>query len=231
MLQAALQPCAEEARATVSPHPNPNPKANPDPDPNPNPNPNPDPNPNPNPRGQASLYGATKESNERIAHVYHHLHGLRLTGLRFFTVYGPIGRPDMAYFSFTQDILSGRRITEYRKSDGTELQRDFTYVSDIVDGVIAAAELGAPLEVFNLGNTHPERVSTLIHLLEEGIGRKANISTAPISAGDVPITFADVSHARDRLGARLGPCPRRARRSGLALGYPRLPPPPRRVQP
>ena len=149
---------------------------------------------------QASLYGATKESNERIAHVYHHLHGLRLTGLRFFTVYGPIGRPDMAYFSFTQDILSGRRITEYRKSDGTELQRDFTYVSDIVDGVIAASELGAQLEVFNLGNTHPEKVSTLIHLLEDGLGRKANITQAPISAGDVPITFADVSHARELLG-------------------------------
>ena len=150
--------------------------------PNPNPHPNPNANANPDPRGQASLYGATKESNERIAHVYHHLHGLRLTGLRFFTVYGPIGRPDMAYFSFTQDILSGRRITEYRKSDGTELQRDFTYVSDIVDGVIAASELGAQLEVFNLGNTHPEKVSTLIHLLEDGLGRKANITQAPISA-------------------------------------------------
>jgi len=149
---------------------------------------------------QASLYGATKESNERIAHVYHHLHGLRLTGLRFFTVYGPIGRPDMAYFSFTQDILQGRRITEYRKQDGTELQRDFTYVSDIVDGIIAASELGSQLEVFNLGNTHPEKVSTLIHLLEEGLGRKANITQAPISAGDVPITFADVSHARELLG-------------------------------
>jgi UDP-glucuronate 4-epimerase len=149
---------------------------------------------------QASLYGATKESNERIAHVYHHLHGLRLTGLRFFTVYGPIGRPDMAYFSFTQDILQGKRITEYRKNDGTELQRDFTYVSDIVEGIIAASELGSQLEVFNLGNTRPEKVSTLIHLLEEGLGRKANISQAPISAGDVPITFADVSHARELLG-------------------------------
>jgi len=149
---------------------------------------------------QASLYGATKESNERIAHVYHHLHGMKLTGLRFFTVYGPIGRPDMAYFSFTQDILEGKRITEYRRNDGTELQRDFTYVSDIVDGVIAASELGAPLEIFNLGNTQPEKVSTLIHLLEDGLGKKANITQAPISAGDVPITFADVSRARERLG-------------------------------
>ena len=88
------------------------------------------------------------------------------------------------------------RHRRYRKDDGTELQRDFTYVSDIVEGVIAASELGAPLEVFNLGNTRPEKVSTLIHLLEQGLGVKANITQAPISAGDVPMTFADVSHAR-----------------------------------
>ena len=79
-------------------------------------------------------------------------------------------------------------------------QRDFTYVSDIVDGIIAASELGSQLEVFNLGNTRPEKVSALIHLLEEGLGRKANITQATISAGDVPITFADVSHARELLG-------------------------------
>lgn len=107
---------------------------------------------------QASLYGATKKSNENIAHVYHSLHGLKLTGLRFFTVYGPLGRPDMAYFGFTQSILAGARLTEFRNSDGTELQRDFTYVSDIVNGVIAASRLAAPLELFNLGNTHPEKV-------------------------------------------------------------------------
>ena len=103
--------------------------------------------------------------------MYHHLHKLKLTGLRFFTVYGPLGRPDMAYFSFTNAILAGKPITEYRKDDGTELQRDFTYVSDIVDGVIAASELGAPLEVFNLGNTHPEKVGELIRLLEHGLGK------------------------------------------------------------
>uniref|UniRef100_A0A7S0JJC4 NAD(P)-binding domain-containing protein n=2 Tax=Calcidiscus leptoporus TaxID=127549 RepID=A0A7S0JJC4_9EUKA len=149
---------------------------------------------------QASLYGATKKANENIAHVYHHLHGLRLTGLRFFTVYGPYGRPDMAYFSFTQAILAGQQIVEYRKDDGTELQRDFTYVSDIVNGIIAAMHLGAPLEVFNLGNTRPERVSRLISLLERGLGRHANKTLAPISAGDVPITYADVSHATEQLG-------------------------------
>jgi len=149
---------------------------------------------------QASLYGATKKSNENLAHVYHHLHGLRLTGLRFFTVYGPLGRPDMAYFSFTEAILAGKQITEYRKDDGTELQRDFTYVSDIVGGIIASMDLGASLEVFNLGNTHPEKVSRLISLLERGLGRRANKTLAPISAGDVPITFADASHARSLLG-------------------------------
>ncbi|KAL1523907.1 hypothetical protein AB1Y20_018826 [Prymnesium parvum] len=174
---------------------------------------------------QASLYGATKKSNENIAHVYHHLHKLKLTGLRFFTVYGPIGRPDMAYFGFTQErtlhaprspppfalhaphlrlmpsqaILAGRRITEFRKDNGDELQRDFTYISDIVDGVIAASRLAAPLEIFNLGNTRPEKVSTLVKCIEAGLGRKANSTRAPITAGDVPLTFADVSHARKLL--------------------------------
>ena len=148
---------------------------------------------------QASLYGATKKSNENIAHVYHSLHGLKLTGLRFFTVYGPLGRPDMAYFGFTNAILAGKRITEFRNGDGTELQRDFTYISDIVAGVIAASRKAAELEIFNLGNTHPEKVSKLIGLIEEGLGRKANVSTAPITAGDVPLTYADVSHARSEL--------------------------------
>lgn len=149
---------------------------------------------------QASLYGATKKSNENIAHVYHHLHKLKLTGLRFFTVYGPLGRPDMAYFGFTQSVLAGKRITEFRREDGEELQRDFTYISDIVDGVVAASRLAAPLEVFNLGNTRPEKVSALISYIETGLGVKANISRAPITAGDVPMTYADVSHARQLLG-------------------------------
>ncbi len=154
---------------------------------------------------QASLYGATKKSNENIAHVYHHLHGLKLTGLRFFTVYGPLGRPDMAYFGFTQSILAGKRIVEYRKpsvaaGEDSELQRDFTFITDIVNGVIASSRLGASLELFNLGNTRPEKVSKLIGLLEQGLGKTANVTQAPISAGDVPITYADVSHARKLLG-------------------------------
>ena len=149
---------------------------------------------------QASLYGATKKANENIAHVYHHLHQLKLTGLRFFTVYGPYGRPDMAYFSFTRAILEGRTITEFRNQDGTELQRDFTYVSDIVSGVVAAMRLEAPLEIFNLGNTHPESVAKLVSTLERGLGRSANKTLAPIAAGDVPITYSDVTHAQKRLG-------------------------------
>jgi len=149
---------------------------------------------------QASLYGATKKSNENIAHVYHSLHGLKLTGLRFFTVYGPLGRPDMAYFGFTNAILAGKKITEFRNADGTELQRDFTYITDIVQGVVAASRRASKLEIFNLGNTRPERVSTLIRLIEQGLGKKANQTTAPITAGDVPMTFADVSHAREVLG-------------------------------
>ena len=149
---------------------------------------------------QASLYGATKKANENIAHAYHHLHKLKLTGLRFFTVYGPYGRPDMAYFSFTRAILEGRTITEFRNQDGTELQRDFTYVSDIVSGVVAAMRLEAPLEIFNLGNTHPESVAKLVSTLERGLGRSANKTLAPIAAGDVPITYSDVTHAQKRLG-------------------------------
>mmetsp|Transcript_13789 Transcript_13789/g.44183 ORF Transcript_13789/g.44183 Transcript_13789/m.44183 type:complete len:162 (-) Transcript_13789:265-750(-) len=108
----------------------------------------------------------------------------------------------MAYFSFTQAILAGKQLTEYRNTDGTELQRDFTFVTDIVSGVCASMRLEAPLEVFNLGNTRPEKVSTLISLIESGLGVKANITQAPISAGDVPMTFADVSHATELLGYR-----------------------------
>ena len=106
----------------------------------------------------------------------------------------------MAYFGFTDSILAGKGITEFRNADGTELQRDFTYITDIVTGVIAAARRAAPLDVFNLGNTHPEKVSSLIGHIEEGLGVRANVTVAPITAGDVPLTYADVSHARKVLG-------------------------------
>ena len=163
---------------------------------------------------QASLYGATKESNERIAHVYHHLHGLRVTGLRFFTVYGPYGRPDMAYYAFARAIVDGRPIVEYRRDDGAELLRDFTYVDDVVDGIVAAWRRGSALRVYNLGNRHPERVSTLVRLLERGLGRNATRVTARLTAGDVPVTFANVSLAARELGY--------APKTRLAEGIPRF---------
>jgi len=149
---------------------------------------------------QSSLYGATKRSNEEIAHVYNHLYRLSLTGLRFFTVYGPYGRPDMAYYSFSEAIVQGRQLTMFKNEDGSELLRDFTYVDDIVRGIVAAMDRAARLEIFNLGNEHPETVSSLIHTLESGLGRRANVTIKPISAGDVPMTFANTSHARDALG-------------------------------
>ncbi|KJE95471.1 UDP-glucuronat epimerase [Capsaspora owczarzaki ATCC 30864] len=148
----------------------------------------------------ASLYAATKKSNEGIAHVYHHLHKLPLTGLRFFTVYGPFGRPDMAYYSFTASIVADKPITVYKNDDGSEMMRDFTFVSDIVAGITACVDLGAELEVFNLGNNNPEKLSTLINLIEKGLGREAEKIYAPITAGDVPSTFADVSHSKKMLG-------------------------------
>ena len=144
---------------------------------------------------QASLYGATKKADESIANVYHSLHKLKLTGLRFFTVYGPLGRPDMAYFSFTNDLLRRRQIIEYRQEDGTELERDFTHVSDIVKGIIAASRRASENEIFNLGNTHPAKVSSLIRIIEQGLGVIANVTQKPIAAGDVPVTYANVSHA------------------------------------
>lgn len=148
---------------------------------------------------QASLYGATKKSDESIAHVYHHLHGLKLTGLRFFTVYGPCGRPDMAYFEFADSIVKGSEITLFETETGEEMRRDFTYITDIVDGVISSSRLAAPLEIFNLGKGTSEKVSDLVRYIEKGLGRKANVKRAKINAGDVSITHANVTHAKELL--------------------------------
>ena len=138
-----------------------------------------------------SLYAATKRADELISHAYGHLYGLPQTGLRFFTVYGPWGRPDMAYFSFARAIVAGEPITLY---DGGRLKRDFTYVDDIVAGVAGA--LDRPPEVgtrvLNIGNHRAELVSTLVELLEAGLGRKAVVRVAPRPAADVEETFADV---------------------------------------
>ncbi|MGH7889747.1 MAG: NAD-dependent epimerase/dehydratase family protein, partial [Thermodesulfobacteriota bacterium] len=118
----------------------------------------------------SSLYGATKKSNELIAHAYHHLYGISTTGLRFFTVYGPWGRPDMAYFSFARDIQQGKPIKIFNQG---KMKRDFTYIDDIVAGTLAAIDLAAPCEIFNLGNHQPEEILNLVALLEKGLGKTA----------------------------------------------------------
>lgn len=160
-----------------------------------------------------TLYAATKKANELMAHSYAHLHGLAVTGLRFFTVYGPWGRPDMALFLFTKAILEGRPIDVFNHG---QMQRDFTYVGDIVDGVIRAADRPAtanpewtgaapdpatsvvPYRIYNIGNSKPTELSRYIELIEEELGRKATRNYLPMQAGDVAATWADVSDlARD----------------------------------
>jgi len=155
-----------------------------------------------------SLYAATKKANELMAHTYSHLYGLPTTGLRFFTVYGPWGRPDMAYFSFTRDILAGDAIAVY--NDG-RMQRDFTYIDDIVDGVVAvldkaaqpdpafdpllphAGRSRAPYRVFNIGNQDPVALGDFIATIERTLGVRANINYKPMQPGDVVATHADIS--------------------------------------
>ena len=138
-----------------------------------------------------SLYAATKRADELMSHAYWHLYGMPLTGLRFFTVYGPWGRPDMAYYSFAEAILAGRPITMY---DEGRLKRDFTYIDDIVSGVLACLDrpvAGAP-RVFNIGNNRGELVSELVALLEQGLGRRAIVQSAPRPVADVVETCADL---------------------------------------
>lgn len=144
-----------------------------------------------------SLYAATKKANELIAHTYSHLYRLPTTGLRFFTVYGPFGRPDMALFLFTQKITTGKAIDVYNKGN---MRRDFTYIDDIVNGIIAALETISQYEIFNLGNHRSENLMDFIRLIEQYLGKKAIINYLPIQPGDVPETFADIEHARAILG-------------------------------
>lgn len=148
-----------------------------------------------------SLYAATKKSNELMAHCYSHLYGVPMTGLRFFTVYGPWGRPDMAYFSFTKKMLAGERIPVFAEG---RLQRDFTYIDDIVEGVVRLLrkpkEPGAgrvPHSVFNIGNHQPVQVMEFIHILERTLDIKAKIEFLPMQPGDVPSTFADTERLRE----------------------------------
>jgi len=154
-----------------------------------------------------SLYGASKKANELMAHSYAHLYGLPCTGLRFFTVYGPWGRPDMALFLFTKAILEGKPIDVFNYG---KMQRDFTYVDDIVEGVVRVldrppasdpnwsgqapdpATSSAPYRVYNIGNHKPVALMRVIELLEQALGKKAEKHLQPLQPGDVPATYADV---------------------------------------
>ena len=162
-----------------------------------------------------SMYAATKKANELMAHTYSHLFALPTTGLRFFTVYGPWGRPDMALFLFTKAILEGRPIDVFNHG---RMQRDFTYVDDIVEGVLRVldkpavpnpayraetpdpATSNAPFRVFNIGNHNPVPLLDFIGCIEEALGRKAEKNMLPLQDGDVPATYADVDSLRDWVG-------------------------------
>jgi UDP-glucuronate 4-epimerase len=148
-----------------------------------------------------SLYAATKRSDELIAHTYAHLYRIPVTGLRFFTVYGPWGRPDMAYYAFTRAITKGEPIRIFNRG---EMWRDFTYIDDIVEGTLRALDhvpSGAPpVALYNLGNNKPEKLTDFVAALEKQIGRKAQIKLEPMQPGDVPSTFADIDASRRDLG-------------------------------
>ena len=154
-----------------------------------------------------SLYAATKKANELMAHTYSHLYNLPTTGLRFFTVYGPWGRPDMALFLFTKAIIEGRSIDVYNHG---KMQRDFTYIDDIVEGVIRVTDKipegnlqwngdtpdpgtsKAPYKIYNIGNNQPVQLLDFIGGIEDEVGKKAQMNLLPMQPGDVPATYADV---------------------------------------
>jgi UDP-glucuronate 4-epimerase len=144
-----------------------------------------------------SPYAATKRMNELQAHVYSHVYGVNVTMLRFFTVYGPRQRPDMAIHKFTRRILDGEAIPVF--GDGGT-KRDYTYIEDIIDGVVRCADRPFDYEIFNLGEHHTTSLSKLIALIEKHTGEKAVIDRQPLQPGDVEITYADIAHAREKLG-------------------------------
>jgi UDP-glucuronate 4-epimerase len=144
-----------------------------------------------------SLYAATKRYNELIAHTYHHLYGMNCTGLRFFTVYGPWGRPDMALFKFTKAILQGKPIDIYNNGN---MKRDFTYITDIISGVLSALDKNYSHEIFNLGNSKTVELNHFIEVIEKNLGKKAQRNNMPLQPGDVPETYADISYSRKKLG-------------------------------
>ena len=158
-----------------------------------------------------SLYAATKKSNELMAHTYSHLFGLPTTGLRFFTVYGTWGRPDMSYFIFTRNILAGKPIKVFNYGN---MQRDFTYVDDIVEGMVRVMqkipstqssvnqvfETTAPYSLYNIGNNQPVNLLDFIHSIEKCLGVSAEKEFLPIQPGDVPVTYADVDDLFQAVG-------------------------------
>jgi UDP-glucuronate 4-epimerase len=144
-----------------------------------------------------SLYAATKKANELIAHAYSHLYQIPCTGLRYFTVYGPWGRPDMALFLFTDAILKKMPINVYNYG---RMKRDFTYIDDIVEGTIAALKRPVPYEIFNLGNSDSVHLLDFIHILEEELGQEAEKNMMPMQPGDVAETTADIQKSRKLLG-------------------------------
>jgi UDP-glucuronate 4-epimerase len=161
-----------------------------------------------------SLYAASKKSNELMAHTYSHLYGISTTGLRFFTVYGPWGRPDMALFLFTKAALEGRTIDVFNRG---EMLRDFTYIDDIVEGIIRVIDnpaqkdpnwngktgqtstSSAPYKVYNIGNNNPVKLMDFITAIENKLGKTIEKNMMPLQAGDVPATYADVSDLVDDL--------------------------------
>ena len=143
-----------------------------------------------------SLYAASKKSNELIANSYSHLYGLNTTGLRYFTVYGPWGRPDMAMLIFTQKILTGEPIPVFNNGN---MKRDFTYIDDIIAGTRAAIDENYKCEIFNLGNHKSEQLMDIVALIEKNLGKKAEINFLPMQPGDVPESFADINKSIDML--------------------------------
>jgi len=144
-----------------------------------------------------SPYAATKRANELMAYTYHHLHGLSVTCLRFFTVYGPRQRPEMAIYHFTERLARGEAVPRY--GDGSSA-RDYTYIDDIVAGTLAALDAAAPFEIVNLGGSRTTTLQQLIRLIADALGAEARVQELPPQPGDVPITFADVSKAKKLWG-------------------------------
>lgn len=143
-----------------------------------------------------SIYAVSKRSNELIAYTYNHLYGLKTTGLRFFTVYGPWGRPDMAMYIFADKLIRGERISVFNYG---KMQRDFTYIDDIVNGIRSSIENNYSCELFNLGNNHCENITDVVGYIEQELGKKAEIDFMDIQPGDIERTFANIDHAKHKL--------------------------------